>query len=96
MKPTKQTLPSLQSISSLPDGTLFYFTDKDLSGGVNRLTCYRKTRTGYTNLVTRCRSLFAQRPHLKDALVAVVGEGMPSELIDDANAAVAKAKNRRR
>lgn len=38
--------------SSLASGAQFYFLDADLPGGVNRLTCFRKTPTGYTNLVT--------------------------------------------
>lgn len=56
-------------IKELVVGQMFFFCDPDLAGGINRLTCYRRTRTGVTNLVTHKRSTFSSNTGLEDRLV---------------------------
>jgi hypothetical protein len=45
--------PLFTKLSSLNVGEQFFFVDTSLPDGVNDLTCYRKTKSGYINGVTR-------------------------------------------
>ena len=44
-------------LKHIPNGTVFYFAE-------NRLTAFRKTQTGITNLVTGFRTLFERFPSI--------------------------------